>query len=266
MLNYGLQLTTYSLRKWVLFIICVLCIVICNSAYALDIDKVKVSFLNGDYKSAISAGEKALANYSGSHSGLEELYYILALSYLKDGNYLRASDIFEILLKEFKNSPFTEGAQVGLGDTYFLRGEYVKAQDYYKELLNVDPRTRFTASLYYRLSQIGFKTGDTQQAKEYLDKLKKNFPSSLEVKLDKELYSLTDIYYTVQVGSFAKASNAGNLRDKLIKRGYDAYTEEAQMNDARVYRVKVGRLKLRSEATQLENRLSGEGYPTKIIP
>jgi len=55
---------------------------------------------------------------------LDELYYLLSLSYLKDGNYLRASDIFEIILREFKGSRFKEDALLALGDTYFLRGDY----------------------------------------------------------------------------------------------------------------------------------------------
>ena len=143
-----------------------------GNGYCLNIDKVKICFLSGDYKSAISEGEKALANYSGHPAYLDELYYILGLTYLKDGNYLRASDIFEIILKEFRNSTFKDEAKLGLGDTYFLRGDYDKAQRYYEELLNSNSRTKLKAQLYYRFSQIGLQKGDTQAAREYLDKLK----------------------------------------------------------------------------------------------
>jgi tetratricopeptide (TPR) repeat protein len=236
------------------------------NCYALDIDKVKVYFLNGDYKSAISDGEKVLTNYNTHSPNLDELYYILGLSYLKDGNYLRASDIFEIILGEFKDGPFKDEAKLSLGDTYFLKGDYDKAQGHYSDLINSNPRTKLKALLYYRISQIALKEGDTQQAKEYLDKLKIDFPSSLEIKLNKDLYVFPDIYYTVQVGSFVNFTNARNLCDKLISKGYDAYLQEADTNSTKTYRVKAGRLKSRPEATQLENELSSEGYPTKIIP
>jgi len=265
--NYKQKIFGYCLfGYWLLFVIWCLVFGIFNSAYALNIDKVKVYFINGDYKAAIREGEKALASYSGHSAGLDELYYILGLAYLKDGNYLRASDIFEIILKEFRNSAFKDGAKLGLGDTYFLRGDYDRAQKRYEELLKSGPHTELTAPLYYRLSQIGFKKGDTQQAKEYLDKLKKDFPANFEVRLNEDLYSLTDIYYTVQVGSFAKSTNAKRLCAKLISQGYDAYVQEAEANEAKIYRVKVGRLKSRSEAEQLESKLSKEGYPTKILP
>jgi len=237
-----------------------------SNGYCMGIDKVKFYFLNADYKSAISEGEKVLKGSDTRSPNLAELYYILGLSYLKDGNYLRASDIFEIVLKEFKDSLFTEEAKLALGDTYFLKGDYDKAYGYYNELISSNPRTKFKALAYYRLSQVGFKKGDTQAAKEYLDKLKTDFPSSLEIKLNKDLYALSDIYYTVQVGSFVSSANARNLRDKLISKGYDAYLEEADMNNAKAYRVKVGKVRSREEANQLENKLSSEGYPTKIIP
>jgi tetratricopeptide (TPR) repeat protein len=252
---------------WLLFVIWCLIFVIFNSAYALTLNKVKDYFLNGDYESAISEGEKILANSGRDSSYLDELYYILGLSYLKEGNYLRASDIFEIIIKEFRNSPYKEEATLGLGDTYFLRQDFPKAQEHYKELLDSHPTTKLRAALYYRLGEVAAKLGDTLQAKKYLDKLREEFPLNLEAKLNKDLRSLSDIYYTVQVGSFAKSTNAGNMCSKLITEGYDAYVQQIKAdNDTLMYRVRVGRLKSRQEAVELENKLSAEGYPTKILP
>ncbi len=255
------------MNKWFskLVISCWLLVTGYSNAYALNLDQAKIYFLSGDYKSAIQEGEKLLAKDANSpHS--DELYYILGLSYLKDGNFLRASDIFEIILKEFKSSAFGDEARLSLGDTYFLRGDYDKAEERYNGLINNNPRTKLKAALYYRLSQVGFKKGKTQQAKEYLDKLKTEFPANLEMRLNKDLYSLSDIYYTVQVGSFASYNNARNLSNKLINKGYDAYIEEVNTDDTKAYRVRVGRLKSRLEAMQLEKELSSLGHPTKIIP
>jgi len=265
----------WNLKYWDLFRISDLVLGIFLSlafiynVYALDLDRIKTYFLSGDYKSAIAEGENILAS-PGDSAHLDELYYILGLSYLKDGNYLRASDIFEIILKEFKDSAFKEEAKLGLGDTYFLRGDFAKAQDYYKELISSNPHTKLLSAVYYRLSQGGLKTGDTQAAKEYLDKLKQDSPSNIELQSNKDLGAVFDssaqIYYSVQVNAFANSTNAKNLRDKLLKNGYDAYIEEVSLNDKQIYRVKVGKLRLRSEAVQLENKLSSEGYPTRICP
>jgi len=252
-----------------LFGIWCLIIGIFTNAYALNLDKVKFNFLSGDYKSAILEGEKILANSERS-SDLAELYYILALSYLKEGNYLRASDIFEIILKEFKNSSFKEEAKLGLGDSYLLRADYNHAEEYYKEIITTNPNTKLKAQIYYRFSQIGFKKGDNGQAKEYLNKLKQELPLSLESRLNKDFYptpgASSDFYYTVQAGSFSKKINAQNLTQKLIQNNYPAYIEETNAEDKAIYRVRVGKLGSLREAAELEKKLSQEGYPTKIYP
>ncbi len=238
--------------------------------YALNLDKAKIYLLEGDYNAAISEGEKLLAKDTHSDNS-DELYYILGLSYLKDGNYLRASDIFEIIESEFKSSAFVEEAKLGLGDTYFLRGDFVKAEQYYKDLINSSPRTKLKAQVYYRLSQIGYKKGDTQQGKDYLDKLNQEFPLNLESRLNKDLCSFSDssslLYYTVQVGSFSNSPNAKNLTEQLTQKGYPAYIEEAvSKGTEKIYRVRVGKFRTRQEAIKFKNKLSQEGYPTKLCP
>jgi tetratricopeptide (TPR) repeat protein len=237
----------------------------------MDLDKVNAYFLAGDYKSAIAEGEKILAGHAYSGE-MDELYYVLGLSYMKDGNYLRASDIFEIILNEFRNSRFKEPAMMGLGDTYFLRGDLARAKNCYQDMLNNNSRTKLKARLYGRLSRVALKQGDTKQAKEYLDKLKTEFPLCAEVDASCDLIdtiatSAGAIFYTVQVGSFTNNTNAGNLVKKLSQKGYPAYMEEASdATGSKIYRVRVGKLDSRAEAAQFAGRLSQEGYPTKIFP
>ncbi len=243
-------------------------------AYALDLDKVKVNLLSAKYTEAIKEGEKILAASRANSVDLDELYYFLGLSYLKSGNYLRASDIFEIILKEFKDSWFKNQALLGLGDALFLKGDYPGAEGKYKELLNTENNQDLLPALYYRLSQAGFKQGKTEQAGEYLNKLKNDFPQSLEVRLNRELFPQpvapaqtgSVFYYTVQVGSFSNKANAGNLVKKLQGYGYPAFAEEGVSKDKINYRVRIGKFKSRAEAQDMEKKLSKQGYPTKIIP
>lgn len=246
------------------FVICALVFGFFTNIYALNLEKPKVYFLKGEYDAVISECEKILAGASYSQE-LDALYYLLGLSYLKSGNYLRASDIFEIILKEFKDSNFRERALLGLGDAYFLKGDFDKAKVYYEELSKNSPQTKLQPALYYRLSQVGFKMGNIQEAKIYLDKLKQEYPLNIETRLDNDLSS-QDLYYTVQVGSFSNGINARNLTQKLKNKGYPAYIEEVSSQGKIIYRVRVGKLKARQEAEALENKLKYEGYPTKLYP
>jgi cell division septation protein DedD len=69
------------------------------------------------------------------------------------------------------------------------------------------------------------------------------------------------------VGAFSNQSNASSLTQKLIEKGYPAYIEKLNSQNAVAsYRVRVGKLRLRQEASELESKLSQEGYPTKICP
>lgn len=240
------------------------------NCYALNIDKVQGYFLAGDYKSAIQEGERILAN-PAQPQDLDKLYYILGLSYLKDGNTLRASDIFEIILSEFKDSNFREEAMLGLGDTCLFRGDYAKAKEYYKELLGRNTAAKLQPAVYYRLSQIAAKSGDTQEAKEYIGKLRQDFYYSPESRLSQDIGmssdSPSDFYYTVQVGSFTNKTNAKILTEKLIQKGYSAFIEESSSREAeRIYRVRVGKFNRQEQAKDLKDKLSQEGYPTKIYP
>lgn len=277
----------YRLKR---FLVCWSLLLFCGIAlsmratYAMDLEKIKVSFLAGDYKTTIEQGEKLLSVTAEDSPGLDELYYIMGLSYLKEGRYLRSSDIFEIILNEFKGSKFTDEARMGLGDSYFLTGDYAAAEGNYKQILKDSPKTTVRPLVYYRLSQCAAKTGDTQAAADYLNKLRLDAPLSLEVKSEPALAApaaktpaasetaagsaepLPEIYYTVQVGNFTRKSNAENLKNKLVQKGYPAYMEESSIRGKRSYCVRVGKTQQRKEALELEKKLSRAGYPTKIFP
>ncbi|MCM8800603.1 MAG: SPOR domain-containing protein [Candidatus Omnitrophica bacterium] len=248
---------------WVLFVFNI-------ASYALNLERVKTHLLKGEYKSAILEGEKLLAGIQKDTNDLDELYYLLGLSYLKDGNYLHASDIFEIILKEFKESRYKGEALLGLADIFFLKGNFKEAEGYYQQILNNPRYIRFRALVYYRLSQIGAKTGDIEKIGDYLKRLEKEFPLSLELKMNSDLViyrdNALDFYYTVQVGAFSNQINAQTLLERLIKEGYPAYIEEINLKESTSYRVRVGRFKTRYEAQRLEERLKQQGYPTKIYP
>lgn len=271
----GYKCTSAQVHKYkknnflVLLCSCALVLSYCSAYATPNFDQVKAFFLESDYKQAIIEGEKLMAQYS-HNSAADELYYILGLSYLKDGNYLRASDIFEIILNEFKDSRFRQEAKLGLGDTYFLRNDFSKAEHVYQELLGANPPNSLKPAIYYRLSQTAFKAGNIQQGKDYMDKLNLDFPLNLESKLDKDICFLPNTsdgsYYTVQVGSFSSATNAKNLVQRLSQNDYPAYIEEVALQGKNSYRVRVGKMRSRQEVESLEKSLSQEGYPTKICP
>ena len=261
-----------KLMKKIKIVFIVLVLLFCaSSAFAVDLDVIRSHFIAKDYKAAITEGEKILARPSESVYGMDEVYYILGLSYCRDGNYLRASDIFEIIIGEFRKSKFIPDAKLGLADTFFLRGNYERAAKEYAILLADKSADKFRASLYYRLSRCASMMGNQQAAKDYSDRLKKEFPLNIEAGLEKPGCVLpvsgnNGSFFTVQVGSFSSMTNASKLLNELTKKGYSAYIEKPDAEAKQIYRVKVGKLSSLKEAETLENQLSQEGYPTKVCP
>lgn len=236
------------------FVIYYLVFVIVVDAYALNLDKIRVYLLEGDYSSAVKEGELLLAvDEDAAHS--DEFYYLMGISYLKTGNYLRASDIFEIVLNEFKRSDFKEEAQLGLGDACFLNGDLTKAGQNYRKLLENYPDTKFKAQAYERLSQIEFKSGNLDEGRDYLEMLQKDFSQKA-----------AEVFYTIQVGAFGRSENANKLLQELTANGYLAYIEITQIKEKTSYRVRVGKLQSLRDAQELEKGLSQAGYPTKLFP
>jgi tetratricopeptide (TPR) repeat protein len=205
-----------------------------DPGYCLNLDKLKVYFLEGNYRQAIIEAEKILSSHKES-SGLDEVYYLLGLCYLKEGDYLKAQNAFEIILREFKKSRFKEEAKLGLADTFLLRADAVKAQAYYQEIIKSNPDTKLKTEILQRLNQ-------------------------------KESDKTAVSYYTVQVGVFVNHANADSLMRELIQKGYSAYIEESEINGMTSYRVRAGKMFSRQEVMDLERKLINEGYPTKICP
>ncbi len=233
----------------------------------MNLDKTKLYFLKGDYKQAIKEGERTLAQAGKDSRGLNELYYILGVSYMKDGNLLRASDIFEIILHESRSPEFKEEAEIGLADTYFLRGDYETAEKHYREMEERRAYTRFADGIYYRLKRCAEKKGDNAAAAGYAGRISGNFPPPAE---DNGLDVLRNpgFYYTVQAGSFSRQANAEGLKDELLKKGYDAYVEKYQRpgSGSVLFRVKSGKFNDRGQAEESAKKLSKEGYPIRICP
>lgn len=249
------------LAKFLFFIVMVLWI---ENVYPMSLDMIKQDLLVGDYKAASIEGERLLADNVRS----PELSYLLGLAYLKNGNYSRAVEIFENIIKDFNAAQFRDDAEIGLGDAYLMMGDLQKAEGFYRALLTRSPNTMLKPQIYQRLSSLSFSKGDSLQGEEYLTKLKKEFPLNLEKIEEVCLVEKTTKsgHYFVQVGSFAEPSNANKLTKKLLNSGYPAYVDEASSVNSKVFRVKVGKLSSPQEAEELRKKLAQEGYPTKICP
>lgn len=235
--------------------------VICSAA---NLDTLKADFLRGNYRRVILEAEAQAGRFN--IQGVDELNYLIGLSYLKVDKLEEAQDCFRRIL----NNPigkFKEQAALASADVYLIKGRFQDAEEIYNKLLEDNPDTSLKAGILYRLSQTGYRKGNKGQRNEYLLKLTREFPLALELKSSKGIPLGETLLneagdFSVQVGFFVKNLNAVNFKDKLLNMGYPAYVEGSSEG----YRVKVGRFRTQTEALDTEKKLSREGFSTKLCP
>lgn len=71
--------------------------------------------------------------------------------------------------------------------------------------------------------------------------------------------------WAVQVGSFRDKSNAIGLRDKLRKKGYDAYVDEVKLDGKPLYRLRVGPVAKRPKAEDIAHKLKAEEKMNALV-
>jgi len=238
--------------------------ILTSSSWALDFDTLKIDFLQGNYRRVIFEGQ---AQVDQIHLGnVDELNYILGLSYLKESKLALAQDCFKRILSN-SASKFRPEASLALADTYLVSGQFQAAEDSYNKLIVDDSNSNQKSAILYRLSQLEIKRGNHQKSNDYWSKLKRDFPLSPELRITKGLGVINLPVsqageYSIQVGFFTNSVNAHNFKNTLISKDYPAYVESSGEG----YRVKVGKFKLSKEALELESKLSQDGFPTKVCP
>lgn len=71
--------------------------------------------------------------------------------------------------------------------------------------------------------------------------------------------------FVVQVGAFADAGKALEVRQRIERSGFKTYTQVAQTADGPRTRVRVGPFTNRAEADDAAARIKGLGMPASVL-
>jgi hypothetical protein len=244
--------------KKIVYLLLVL-IFCCHAAYAMDLDGIKGHFLRGEWKDGIREGEALLANAKRDSADLDQLYYYLALCYMKDRNFLRTSDICEIILKEFPSSKFVPQAHYVLIDAYAGSDNVVAARASAESFLKKYPGTAHAGEVEARLRQLKERRASAAAVSEPDIVLAADLMQS-------GAEAAVPASFWIQVGAFSSEKNADNLAVKLRGASYTAAVSPSVSQGKAIYKVRVGPYGGREEAQGVSKRLSRQGYPTKVIP
>jgi TolA-binding protein len=141
--------------------------------------KAEKAFIKGDYEEVIILG----SSYLSRRTKEDELQYLAGRALLKLERFNEARNRFTIVINYSDNDKFLDKAHMGLADSYYLEGDYDKAKEYYEKVMKYFPDTDDISIIYYKLGNCYSKTGQDSTSRTYYDKLVESFPDSLETKL-----------------------------------------------------------------------------------
>ena len=153
-----------------------------------------------------------------------------------------------------------------LFDSYYLDEKYLQAEDVINQLLKISPKSQYLSLIYLKAARVNLRLANWDKAYNFLNRIVSKYPKSLEYYSAKQLLE-EKRYFTVQVGSFLEKKRAEKLTDELKQKKEYAYiVETIDRSGKKFYRVRVGQLSVLNEAKKLREKLSQEGYPSRIYP
>lgn len=175
----------------------------------------------------------------------KKLYNEANKFYLKE-NYNSAFSRCTSILTKHRRSSLKDDANYLAGLCLLKLGRYSEAREYFNNVINQRSKSPLREDAYLSLADTYLLEKNLTKAQKHKKKLKESG------------------YYTVQLGSFKKRSNASKLYRKFKKRGYSAYIIESKENGKKLYKVRIGKFKSSSKAKAFVAKLKREGYRPQI--
>ena len=156
-------------------------------------------YTNLYFNDAIYELERFLEKYK-NHPDTDYAYYLIAICHYnlivdekKDlGEIMKAKTYFNLLVKEYPNTDFSEDAkyklelideilaskELYLANYYLDREKWIPAMNRYKKIVNKYDTTIFIEEALFRLVELNYKLGLMDEAKNYAALLGYNYQSS----------------------------------------------------------------------------------------
>ena len=150
----------------------------------------------GEYAQSAGVYRRAL-DTARTHGITGELtdnaHYGLAWASLKQGEFKRAIDAFQKIVRETDDKVVKVSALCQIGDAYTDAGDYEKAQEAYDEILREYPDSFYSDYVQYQLGMLALKRSNYDGAIMSFLTLQRNFPDSQ--LLDDASYALGLAYF-----------------------------------------------------------------------
>jgi len=201
---------------------------------------------------------------------IAEAYYYLGRLSVKPDTALM---YYNKVINTYAQSRFADISHLEIGKIYIARKNYKNSIIILNELLKKYPDTGYRDEVMFWLGVSYVSTGMEDEGIVMLKNLRSEFPKSVwsERALTiipgngSETPPATEVYYTVQVGSYRNKSNADNYAAQLREKGYGVQVVEALVKGNTYFRVWVGKYPTIEEAKAFSLSLESAGIKGNVV-
>jgi len=224
----------------------------------------EILFMKGKYNQA----QKNLQGLLNRTGRLErpKVLFLNSLCLIKMSQHTKARKYLQELISEYPSSGLCDDATLAFGDSYYSESNFETALGLYRSMSEKYPSSTLLSIAIYKSGKSCMKLGRWQEARFYFQKVQRSFPLSFEAKKVTQSLNADEFYFTVQVGSFRKHSNASTLCNRLKNKNFDSYLKKSKEGQDIYYRVRVGKFNTLYQAKVCKRQLREQGLPTKIYP
>lgn len=154
-----------------------------DSLFYNDYNKGKEAFSNGLYDRAVTHFENAFAHSTPDIKPI--LYYWTGQSYMALDNFRKAENIFDNIIKNYKNTPEAVNSLYQKGRIYFNKSYYEKTIEYMHLFLDISGENTLNGNAYFWIAESLFSLGHKDESLIIYNKVIEEYPESYKYEASK---------------------------------------------------------------------------------
>ena len=197
------------------------------------------------------------------------------------GNSEQASELYNIIIKKFPKSSYSDDAIVKLGEYFYARGLYSQACKQLSQFPRRNPRFYDMQRVIDILISSFQAVGQNDSAKYYISIYQGMFPyldmqkygikpslvNNIQPKMEKNIAKSAP--YVIQIGAFNNIKNANRLKLQANQIGHEVEIIKVETNDRTLNAVRIVRYQSKNAAEkvgQIVKRKLGVDYRVLYRP
>jgi len=215
--------------------------------------------LSENYTGAVRGYSRYLSAH-GKGREAADAYYGRGMAHYALKEYSLARLDFERCLKNQPSKEIRAIALLRLAECAMIQEDFAAAEKAYKTILKEAPDAFGEDEILYRLGIACLRQAHWDDAEKYLGRLIREFPHSPRRTLAQEKMPGVERYFSVQVAAYTKRSVAEQTKEKLRRKGFDAFIQIVTRDGQTYYCVRSGKFQYWSQVKRHAADLAAAGF------